>query len=94
VKTLPAWRTGLYRVGVSILAVQAIFYAIWQRVGQHLNPCRGKAAGVLVGFLIAAMTPALLLFGSGWKRWVPFVIALLLFYLWFSWIAWIGQMQC
>jgi hypothetical protein len=88
------YRTLVFRIGLALLATQAIFYAVWQRVGQHLNPCHGKAIGVEIGLLTAVATILMLLFGSGWQRGISIIAALMFLYLWFSWIAWIAQMQC
>ena len=87
-------RRRLFLVSAWGLALNVLFYAIWQRIAPRLAPCGGKAIGVEVGLVSTLIAFALAMFGKGAMRWALGILALVVLYVWFSWISWIGQMQC
>jgi hypothetical protein len=87
-------RQRIFQIGWLLLALNAVFFALWQRVGLRFAACHGEAVGIEVGLVSTLIVLPLALFGRGWARIGVVLAALAVSYLWLSWIAWIVQMKC
>ncbi len=81
------YRLLAFRFGFGLLIAQAILFAICRRTGWGVNAIECRPLGLDMGLLIALFAAALLLFGTGWKRWVCFITDLVFLSLWLNWIA-------
>jgi hypothetical protein len=83
----------MFAIAVVGILINIAFYLLWPRIG-NFQPCRGRATGDEVAFVVSALLFTLSLSGRGWLRLATTLASFAMIYLWFCSIAWKVQMQC